>query len=64
GNVLVTSNTPTASFAGTPSPAVAGNMIGGNLVCVGNTPAANDVVSGTPNPNTVAGHKLGECAGL
>jgi hypothetical protein len=64
GNVLVSSNTPTASFAGTPSPAVGGNTISGNLVCVGNTPAANNVVSGTPSPNTVAGNKVGECAGL
>ena len=63
GNVLVASNTPTASFSNTMSPTVAGNMIGGNLVCTGNTPAANDVVT-TPDANTVTGNKVGECAGL
>ena len=64
GNVLVSSNTPTVNFPAANSPVVANNTISGNLVCVGNTPAANNVISGTPFPNTVAGNKVGECAGL
>jgi hypothetical protein len=37
------------------------NMIGGNLQCAGNTPSPPGVSGGN---NTVAGHKLGQCAGL
>jgi hypothetical protein len=39
---------------------VIGNTIGGNLQCQGNTGGATD----NGQPNTVAGHKLGQCAGL
>ena len=36
------------------------NTIGGNLQCVGNSPPPDDGGA----PNTVSGHKLGQCAGL
>jgi len=40
------------------------NTVQGNLICVANSPAAhvNPVDGG--QPNTVAGHKIGQCAGL
>jgi len=39
---------------------IGANTIGGNLVCVGNTPAPVDGGA----PNSVGGHKVGQCAGL
>jgi hypothetical protein len=39
------------------------NTIGGNLVCLLNQPAAQIGDSGG-SPNTVAGQKIGQCAGL
>jgi hypothetical protein len=55
GNVQVNNNTCTAEFPCV----VGGNTIGGNLSCQGNTNVTDNNV-----PNTVAGHKLGQCAGL
>jgi len=52
GNVQVDDNTG-ASIVG-------GNTIGGNLSCQGNTPPPID----QGDPNTVAGKKQGQCAGL
>jgi hypothetical protein len=52
GNVQVNNNTPDFAF-------VEGNNIGGNLSCQGNAGVRDE-----GNPNTVAGHKLGQCAGL
>jgi hypothetical protein len=40
------------------------NVIGGNLVCQGNTPAAQVNPDDGGQPNTVGGHKIGQCAGL
>jgi acetyltransferase-like isoleucine patch superfamily enzyme len=55
GNVQVLDN------SGPQDAGVAGNVIGGNLRCQGNTPGVNDDNIG---PNTVDGKKLGQCAGL
>jgi hypothetical protein len=68
GNVIVahTAGTQTGEppFEGIlDSTEVATNVIGGNLLCFGNTPAAQIGDSGG-SPNVVAGHKLGECAHL
>jgi hypothetical protein len=45
---------------------VVSNTIGGNLICLANTPSAQigDAAGEGGGPNTVGGHKLGECAGL
>ncbi len=40
------------------------NVIGGNLICQGNTPAAQVNPDDGGQPNTVGGHKIGQCAGL
>jgi hypothetical protein len=43
------------------------NTIGGNLICQGNSPAAqlgDAIFVPGATPNTVAGNKIGECAGL
>jgi hypothetical protein len=39
------------------------NTIGGNLICTDNTPLPVDLVP-EGSPNIVAGHKVGQCAGL
>jgi len=65
GNVIISNNVGVA-IGGTGEPdstEVATNTIGGNLICQGNSPAAQVGDSGGL-PNTVTGHKLGECAGL
>ena len=56
-NVLLSGNTTTG---GAPNDVVAENLIGGNLTCVANTPAPDDFGV----PNTVTGHKSGQCKGL
>ena len=45
---------------------VVSNVIGGNLICLANTPHAQigDAALEGGGPNTVGGHKLGECAKL
>jgi hypothetical protein len=40
------------------------NVIGGNLICQGNTPAAQVNPDDGGQPNTVGGNKIGQCAGL
>jgi len=40
------------------------NVVGGNLICHHNTPAAQVNPDDGGQPNTVRGHKIGECAGL
>jgi hypothetical protein len=68
GNVVVanTAGTQTGEppFGGIPdSTEVATNVIAGNLICQGNSPAAQIGDSGG-SVNVVGGNKLGECAGL
>ncbi len=53
GNVDVSGNSGSA-------PVVEDNTIGGNLKCFDNNPSAVDLGF----PNTVGGHKQGQCAGL
>jgi hypothetical protein len=40
------------------------NVIGRNLICQGNTPKAQVNPDDGGLPNTVGGHKIGQCAGL
>ena len=40
------------------------NVIGRNLICQGNTPKAQVNPDDGGQPNTVGGHKIGQCAGL
>lgn len=54
GNVQVNNNT-------NGSVGVGGNVIGGNLRCMGNSQQPGDDGNG---PNTVSGHKLGQCSSL
>jgi hypothetical protein len=42
---------------------IVGNTIGANLICHGNSPAAQ-IGDSEGAPNTVAGRKIGECTGL
>ena len=68
GNVIVanTAGTQTGEppFEGIPdSTEVATNVISGNLICRGNSPAAQIGDSGG-SANVVGGNKLGECTGL
>ncbi len=58
-NVVLTGNVT----ADPDSTEVVTNIITGNLVCLGNSPAAQIGDSGG-TPNTVGGQKIGECAGL
>ncbi len=64
GNVILADNVGvTIDDLGTPdSTEVATNTISGNLICVGNVPAAQVGDSGG-TPNTVGGHKIGQCCG-
>jgi predicted acyltransferase (DUF342 family) len=57
GNVQVNNNSGT----GNQVVIVGGNVIGGNLRCVGNSQQPTDDNVG---PNTVNGHKLGQCSSL
>jgi hypothetical protein len=59
GNLIFSKNTT----ANPDSTEVATNTVRGNLICMGNSPAAQFGDSGGL-PNTVGGHKLGQCAGL
>lgn len=58
GSVTVSNNVGTNPS----STDVAGNTVGGNLVCSGNTPAAHIGTGGSAN--NVSGLKSGQCAGL
>ena len=65
GNVNVSRNVASdpSQLPGSDSTEVATNTISGNLICRGNTPAAQLGDTGGTT-NTVGGHKLGECAQL
>lgn len=71
GNAVINNNAGSRqSEAGQPdSTEIVANTIGGNLICQGNTPAAQ-VADAVENPangdglNTVRGNAIGECKGL
>jgi hypothetical protein len=65
GNVIVSNNhaVDITQLPGIDSTEVVTNTISGNLICDGNSPAAQ-VGDSEGATNTVGGHKLGECAGL
>ena len=58
------SDGPGATVMDPDSNEVQTNSIGGNLICLGNTPHAQVNPADGGQPNTVLGHKIGECAGL
>ena len=60
GNVIFSYNT---SLVDPDSSEVVSNTVGGNLVCFGNVPAVQFGDSGG-TPNTVGGHKVGQCASV
>ncbi len=73
GNLIFNDNTSVIN--GLVSPPVPGevdgdsseimtNVVGGNLICHGNTPAAQVNPDDGGQPNVVAGQKIGQCAGL
>ncbi len=73
GNLIFNDNTSVIN--GLVSPPVPGevdsdsseimtNVVGGNLICHGNTPAAQVNPDDGGQPNDVAGQKIGQCAGL
>lgn len=69
GNVIVSRNASVVTDDGTPPPdpdstEVQSNVIEGNLICQGNTPAAQVNPGDGGQPNEVAGNMIGECAGL
>ena len=55
---------PGATVMDPDSTEVQTNSIAGNLICFGNTPHAHVNPADGGFPNTVLGHKIGECAGL
>jgi hypothetical protein len=61
GNAEISSNAVTS---GNTAVLAGGNTIGGNLLCFDNSPPPTDNVFGVTSPNTVGGHKQGQCAGL
>ena len=65
GNVIFSKNSGNQiGDLGTPdSSEIADNVIGGNLICQGNDPAAQ-VGDSEGGPNSVGGHAVGECASL
>jgi hypothetical protein len=66
GNVIVNNNTAadTSQLPGSDSTEVMTNTIKGNLICQGNTPAAQVNPDDGGQPNIVGGNKIGQCAGL
>ncbi len=71
GNVIVSNTAGTQTGEGPfegvlDSTEIVSNTINGNLICMGNSPAAQigDAALEGGGTNTVGGHKLGECAGL
>ena len=61
GNVIFSKN---VSVLDPDSNEVQTNVISGNLNCQGNSPAAQVNPADGGLPNTVGGHKTGQCAGL
>lgn len=63
GNVIFSDNS--AAISGTPqgpdSSEVSGNVVGGNLICQHNDPAAQ-IGDAPRGPNSVSGRAIGECA--
>jgi hypothetical protein len=57
-------NPPVAGQVDSDSSEVMTNVIGRNLICQGNTPKAQVNPDDGGQPNTVGGHKIGQCAGL
>jgi len=73
GNLIFNNNTsvinglvdpPVPGEVDSDSSEIMTNVVGGNLICQGNTPAAQVNPDDGGQPNTVAGHKIGQCAGL
>jgi hypothetical protein len=73
GNVIFSNNVseinglvdpPVAGQVDSDSSEVMTNTIGGNLICQNNTPSAQVNPDDGGQPNTVGGHKIGQCAGL
>jgi hypothetical protein len=68
GNVIVSDNASVRTEEGpgvdTDSTEVMSNVVDGNLICQGNTPAAQVNPDDGGVPNDVGGVEVGECAGL
>ena len=68
GSLIVSLNRSFSSDAGPgtdpDSTEVQTNNVGGNLICLGNSPTAQVNPGDGGQPNTVGGHAIGECAGL
>jgi hypothetical protein len=66
GSVVIANNhaADTSQPPGSDSTEIMTNTIAGNLICFGNSPAAQVNPDDGGQPNTVGGRKLGECAGL
>jgi hypothetical protein len=73
GNVVFSKNTsvinglvdpPVPGQVDSDSSEIMTNVIGRNLICQGNTPKAQVNPADGGQPNTVGGHKIGQCAGL
>jgi hypothetical protein len=73
GNVIFSKNTsvinglvdpPVPGQVDSDSSEIMTNVIGRNLICQGNTPKAQVNPDDGGQPNTVGGHKIGQCAGL
>jgi hypothetical protein len=73
GNVVFSKNTsvinglvdpPVPGQVDSDSSEIMTNVIGRNLICQGNTPKAQVNPDDGGQPNTVGGHKIGQCAGL
>jgi hypothetical protein len=73
GNLIFSNNTsvinglvdpPVPGEVDSDSSEVMTNVVGGNLICQGNTPAAQVNPDDGGQPNVVGGRKIGQCAGL
>lgn len=73
GNLIFSNNTsvinglvdpPVPGQVDSDSSEVMTNVVGGNLICQGNTPSAQVNPDDGGQPNVVGGHKIGQCAGL
>jgi hypothetical protein len=57
-------NPPVPGVVDSDSSEIMTNVVGGNLICQGNTPAAQVNPDDGGQPNVVGGQKIGQCAGL